>query len=133
MTTTLKITASATKEPDRDSCVREIVRPPICRVLVTFALCANGLEACSYHWNMEARQRDDDQAELRRELLASTWWEFSVSGDVYADPRNIQAIEIDDPHGLLEWLCPGQDLKDYFNQLHHEKKQISDKPLRLPA
>lgn len=132
--TTLRIIVEHGRQPDPGiwEPTQEIVRPPVMFVMVSFELVDGmGRVSVRYIWNMEARQNYDD-AEMRRTLLASTWWDFQVWADGKTDRNNISDVEVYDEHELLKWLCPGQDLRDLFT-LQKPQKQINDKPLRLAA
>jgi len=134
MSTKLKIWTAWNKEP-RERMFWEdppvIVRPPLVQVRVYLELLdEHGRKGVTLIWQMEAYE-DHDEPCMRHNMLASTRWErqYHINGN--PDPRNITAIEVDDPTGLLKWLCPGQDLKDFFNA--QNQNLLNDKSLRLPA
>lgn len=109
----------------------EIVRPRRIFIEVRLELLDDlGRRGQAYVWKMEARD-NYDEAELRRAFLQSTYWEWQVWSEGTPDPKNITQVVVYDTAGLLKWLAPGQDLKDFFT--NQTTKQINDKPLRLPA
>lgn len=134
MSTTLKIWTAWNKTP-RERMIWEeeppvIIHPPTVQIRVYFELRDHhGRKGITMIWKMEATENYDEPT-MRRHMLASTRWERDFYGGE-PDRNNITAIEVDDPTGLLKWLCPGQDLKDFFNA--QNTKQLNDKPLRLPA
>jgi len=82
----------------------------------------------AYVWKMEARD-NYDEAELRRAFLQSTYWEREVWSEATPDPKNITQVVVYDTPGILKWLAPGQDLKDFFTT--QTTKQINAQPLRI--
>lgn len=108
----------------------DIVRPPLHRVNVMITLYGpNGLKSVRYTWKMEARGDGHNEERLRDELHRSTWWERDVWSRGDALHNDIGEVIVNDPHDILSWLCPGQDLKDLFT----EKMRLNDQPVRLPA
>lgn len=135
MSTKLKIWTAWNQEP-RERMIWEetplICKPPDIALRVYMELSdERGRKGITIIWNMKA-PRNENEPEMRRQLIASTWFERYVHIAVMTsdlDPQNITSIEVDDETGLLKWLCPGQDLKDFFNQ----QNKINAEPLRLPA
>lgn len=86
-----------------------------------------GRMGCAMIWKMEARE-DYDEPALRRNFLQSTNWEWEVWSEGTPDRNNITHIDVRDPDGILKWLAPGQDLRDFFTA---NTKQLNDEPLRI--
>jgi hypothetical protein len=127
MSTRLKIWTAWNVEPREEAPI--VIKPPTVQIRVYFELRdRRGMLGVTLIWKMEAPRWDDD-AEVRKALLRSTNWERNYHTLGSPDPNNITAIEVDDPTGLLKWLCPGQDLKDVFSTQNH--KLLNDKPLRI--
>lgn len=135
MSTKLKIWTAWNQEP-RDRIIWEerrlIIKPPVIVLRVYMELSdEQGRKGITIIWSMKA-PINENEPEMRRQLLASTRFERYAHIAVMTskvDTQNITSIEVDDETGLLKWLCPGQDLKDFFNQ----QNKINAEPLRLPS
>lgn len=107
-------------------------KPPKMTVTVTFELRGH-LESflsqpTKFIWTLEAPHSHNEQ-ELRRELLKNQRMDFEVHSQSTADRHNITSIGIDDPAGILKFLCPDNDFINLLNQ----KFALNDEPLRLPS